>query len=313
MKFYLAPLEGVTGYAYRCAYAKYFGDVDKYFAPFISSNHENKLTPREKNDILPEHNKNVALVPQILSCNAKDFVHTAESIASFGYREINLNLGCPSGTVTAKGKGAGFLADPFALERFFEEVFSHTQLEISVKTRIGYADAEEFEDLLEIFNRYPIKEVIVHPRTRKDFYKNTPDWDAFELAMEKSDHPVIYNGDIFTKADYDRLLGRFPNLEGVMLGRGILSHPDLVSVIKGKDTVTKETLLTFHDEILAAYVEIMSGERNVLFRMKELWDYMGCSFTNAEKYTKKIRKAQNLQSYQAIIHALFTEQQLVTP
>lgn len=308
MKFYMAPLEGLTVYAYRTAYAACFGDVDKYFAPFISSNHNNKLTNREKNDILPEHNQGITLIPQLLSCNAEDFIHTAKEIRTYGYEEINLNLGCPSGTVTAKGKGAGFLADPWELDRFLDTIYQGLDMEISIKTRIGYADPEEFYDLLTIYNQYPVKELIVHPRTKKDFYNHTPNLDIFEVAVKESKNPVIYNGDINTKEDYEKLIQRFPTLEGVMCGRGILMHPGLIGSIQGKPPVSKQTLRRLHDMVLEAYKEIMSGDRNVMFRMKELWQYMGVDFEKNEKYLKKIRKTENLQKYEALIDAWFAEQ-----
>lgn len=306
----MAPLEGLTGYAYRNAYEKNFHNIDKYFAPFISSNHECKMTSREKSDISPENNPGITLIPQILSCNAEDFIHTAQEIRKFGYEEINLNLGCPSGTVTAKRKGAGFLLDPWELDRFLDKIYHGLDMQISVKTRIGFDSPEEFEDLLDIYNKYPMKELIIHPRTRKDFYKNTPNWDVFGYAMEKSKNPLIYNGDINTVEDYERLTGTFPELEGVMLGRGILMRPDLLDQIQGGPKLSKEVLRKFHDEIYVSYQGIMSGDRNVLFRMKELWLYLGNCFEDSEKYLKKIRKTEHLDKYESVINSLFQELEL---
>lgn len=305
MKFYMAPMEGLTGYIYRNAYASVYQDIDKFFAPFISSNHEGLMTAREKSDILPENNKGIELIPQILSCNAQDFMKTVATMKELGYTEINLNLGCPSGTVTAKGKGSGFLADPYALDCFLDEVYGQLDITMSVKTRIGYQDPNEFEDILEIYNKYPISELIIHPRTRKDMYKNTPNLEVFEEAASKSKNPLIYNGDIYTVEDYQRITERFPNIEGVMLGRGILKNPGLISEIKENRKASRDELRKMHDQVYAGYKIVMSGDRNVLFRMKEFWQYFGSSFNEPDKMLKKIRKAEKLDRYDEAVEYIF--------
>ena len=131
-------------------------------------------------------------MPQILTNRAEDFIWAAGEMKARGYREVNLNLGCPSGTVVSKYKGAGFLARQEALNRFLDQIFQEVDLEISVKTRIGIAAPEEFPELMEIFNRYPIRELTVHPRLRTDFYKNTPDWESFGYAVKESRAPLCY-------------------------------------------------------------------------------------------------------------------------
>lgn len=309
MKYYMAPLEGLTGRAYRNAYATYFHNVDKYFAPFISSNHENKMTTRERSDILPENNHEaVVLIPQILSCNAEDFLHTAEEIATYGYDEINLNLGCPSGTVTAKGKGSGFLLEPEKLDRFLDEIYRGSKVKISVKTRIGYHSAEEFEEILAIYNKYPIYELIIHPRTKKAMYGGTPDLEAFARAVEKSRHSLIYNGDICTVEDYRRIVDMFPDIDGVMLGRGLLKDPTLVGQILGEEGADAKTLRAFHDHIFGSYQKIMSGDRTVLYRMKEFWSYFGNYFGDETKLLKKIRKAEHYDRYLEAVDQLFEKE-----
>ena len=146
MKLYLAPLEGITNHIYRKALYECFGGFDKYFIPFIRAKQNLNFSGREKKDIDPENNQGMYAVPQILTRNAEDFLHTASQLAGLGYREINLNLGCPSKTVVTKGCGAGFLERPDELERFLDYIFANTDLKISIKTRLGMDDAEEFED-----------------------------------------------------------------------------------------------------------------------------------------------------------------------
>lgn len=170
----LAPMEGLTTIYYRRALARWFGGVDRYFTPFLTPTQDHRFTKRELREVLLEHNGGLPTVPQLLTRNAEDFLWAAGELAAMGYREVNLNLGCPSGTVVAKGKGSGFLAHPAELDAFLEEIFSKAPCAISVKTRIGLKDPEEFPVLLAIYRKYPLAELIVHPRVRTDMYKNTP-------------------------------------------------------------------------------------------------------------------------------------------
>lgn len=303
MQFYMAPMEGLTGYIFRNAYHKYFGDADKYFTPFISGA---GLSHRELNDVLLEHNEELDVVPQILTNKPEDFIGIAKILKDFGYTTVNLNLGCPSGTVVAKGRGAGFLAHTEALNRFLAEIFEKCPLKISVKTRLGLEDAEEWERLQEIYNRYPLEELIIHPRVQKDLYRNPVKLEVFESAFANSKAPVCYNGDIHSKANYENFAKRFPKVDTIMLGRGVFKNPGLIGEIKGKERVGTDKLRAFHDEILDGYVEIMSGDRNTLFKMKEIWSYMGEFFEGSEKQLKKIKKANRVVEYRAAVNELFS-------
>lgn len=305
MKFYYAPLEGVTGYIYRNAYHKYFTPLDKYFAPFIVANQQDKFKTRDLQDILPENNKGLTLIPQILSNQAKDFIHTSKMIKEFGYHEINLNLGCPSGTVVAKHRGSGFLAKPKELDECLEEIYSANITELSIKTRLGKDNPEEFYSLIEIFNKYPIKELIIHPRIQKDYYKNTPRWEIFKDAISLSKNPLCYNGDINSVQDYKELLNQFPSIDKIMLGRGLIKNPGLISEIQGGNPVEKDILREFHDEVYEGYKKVMSGDRNVLFKMKEIWFFMGSLFEDNEKCLKKIKKVERLYDYEEAVKSFF--------
>lgn len=305
MKYYLAPLEGITSYVYRNAYHRYFHPMDKYFTPFIVPHREKKFSAREKKELTPENSQGLFVVPQLLTNNAEDFLKTARDITTFGYREINLNLGCPSGTVVAKNKGSGFLALPDELDAFLYEIFEKADFDISIKTRIGKENPDEFYRLLEIYNKYPMKELIIHPRVQKDMYKNTANWDMYKVAYRESKNPLCYNGDIFTPEKYKEFTERFPQADTIMLGRGIIANPALVNEIEGDKAQLREKLLGFHNAIYEEYQQISSGDRNVLFKMKELWFYMANLFVGSEKLMKKIKKSEKLKDYEKVIQALF--------
>lgn len=311
MRYYLAPMEGITGYVFRRTYHQCFPAMDKYFTPFLSPNADGKLSPREYRDVSPENNEGMTVVPQILTNCAADFIRTAKTLKGLGYNEVNLNLGCPSGTVVSKGKGSGFLAFPEKLEACLDEIFSRLEMKISVKTRIGKERPEEFERLLEIYNHYPMEELIIHPRVQKDGYKNTPCLPAFYHAYRHSRNPLCYNGDIYRVEDEEKLRGQFSNLPAIMLGRGIVSNPGLLQALTATPrdfTVPRAKLVEFHDRLYEAYCQAylqVSGPKVVLFKMKEIWCYLAASFGGEGKAIKKIKKAQSLQDYESAVRLLF--------
>ena len=310
MKRYLAPMEGITGYVYRNVQHRFYNHIDKYFTPFITPTQHRKLTSRELNDILPEHNQGMYVVPQILTNQAEGFLWAVGKAKELGYREVNLNLGCPSGTVVSKGRGAGFLADPWKLDRFFREVMEgilQMDMELSVKTRIGVLDPEEFYELMEVFNRYPLTELIIHPRIRTDYYKNHPNMAVFRDAVRLSKHPLCYNGDIFQAEDCRQFEKEFPEVDAVMIGRGIIANPGLAEEICMGAKLEKKRLYAFHDALLLAYREAIPGDKNVLFKMKEVWFYLACDFADCEKQVKKIKKAGTMRDYEAAVERLFSE------
>lgn len=311
MKYYFAPMEGITGYVYRKAFQEFFPGIDKYFTPFIVPHTSRNFNSREKKDILPENNSGIHLVPQILTNQAENFIRTARALQEYGYDEVNLNLGCPSKTVVSKDKGAGFLAYPQKIDHFFYQVFEKLDMKISVKTRIGMEDPEEFGPLMEIYNRYPFEELIIHPRLQTDYYKNHTDWKTFRKGLEMSRNPVCYNGDIFTKEGYESWKKEFPEVDTIMLGRGLIANPGLVNRIEKDEKLEKEKLKSFHDRLCQDYELLKIGDRNVLFKMKELWYYMIFLFPNHKKLEKKIKKAQNLNAYRAAAERLFAERSLL--
>lgn len=308
MQFYMAPMEGITGYVFRNAYQKNFGGIDRYFTPFITNK---KMNYKELNDIAPEHNRGMQVIPQILTNRADDFCEIARELEQYGYGIVNLNLGCPSGTVAAKKRGAGFLSEPDALDRFLEEIFTDCPLQISIKTRIGIEEDAEWKQLLTIYNRYPLEELIVHPRVLKDFYRNPPRVEAYLLARERCSYPVCYNGDIHSMEAYKSLCEKAGEVERLMLGRGLLQNPGLIREIRGEEKLTKEKLKQFHDDVLEGYLAVMSGDRNTLFKMKELWAYLGKQFVEPEKYLKKIKKVTSVAEYRVIADTIFDELKFV--
>lgn len=308
MKYYFAPLEGISGYIYRNAYEKFFpNNIDKYFTPFIVPNQSKSLKTKEFRDVLPENNNGLNIIPQILTNNSEGFIATCKKLKQLGYDEVNLNLGCPSGTVVSKFRGSGFLGKREELDNFLDEIFKIQDMKISIKTRLGVDSADEFYEIMKIYDKYPMEELIIHPRTRQDFYGNKPNMEMFKDALKSSKNTICYNGDIFSVKDYEKFIEECPSVDRIMIGRGSLANPGLINEIKGKGVVDKNILKEFHDEVCMGYKEILSGDINVLFRMKELWSYMISMFEDSEKVAKKIKKERMLSEYNVIISRLFAE------
>ena len=304
MTYEFAPMEGITGFVFRNAHRRYFPSMDRYYTPFLTPKQGRGFTSREKRDVAPEHNRGVPVIPQVLTNSPEGFLKAAHWLESLGYGEINLNLGCPSKTVVTKRKGAGFLAFPEELDAFLERIFAGTKLEISVKTRIGVEDPEEFGRLLEIFNGYPIKELIVHPRLQADYYRNSPDLGAFGRAVRESETPLCYNGDLFSQRRIDEVCARFPEVDRLMLGRGLLVDPGLVEKRKTGKRTDPKALWAFHETLLEGYSRELSGEKDVLFKMKELVSYLIRNFDGTKEVQKRIRRAQNLTEYRSCVRQL---------
>lgn len=301
LRYYFAPMEGLTDRVYRRIHNRIFPGVDRYYMPFLSPTIHRALTNREELELPMADSVPFTAIPQVLTKIPEDFLWIAAQCRDRGYPEVNLNLGCPSGTVTAKGKGAGMLADPDGLDRFLNAVFAGTPLPVSVKTRIGITDPNEFPRLLDVFNRYPIRELIIHPRVRSAFYKGAVNMDAFRYCLENSRNPVCYNGNLCSLSDIEEFSRAFPQVDAVMIGRGLIGDPGMVS----PGGTTAEKLQLFYDQLLDAYLQEFGGSRNAMFRLKENWRYLLKHFEANEKLEKRLRKTTDLAEYKAITAEIF--------
>ena len=301
MKHYFAPMEGLTDSLFRRLHHTYFPGVDRYYMPFISPTQHRCLTNREARELPMADSVPFVAIPQILTKVAEDFVWAAGQCAERGYTEVNLNLGCPSGTVVAKGKGSGMLADPDNLDRFLDAVFSASPLPVSVKSRLGVTDPQEFPRLMEIYNQYPIVELTIHPRVRKAFYSGSVDMEMFAYCAENSKNPVCYNGDICSLEDIERIKVRFPQVDSVMIGRGLIGDPGMLT--PGGTTV--EALEGLFDAMLNEYLTAFGGSRNAMFRLKEHWGMLIHRFEDSEKLGKRLRKTTDLEEYKTITREIF--------
>lgn len=303
MNLYFAPMEGITTYTYRNTHAEMFGMCDSYFAPFITPTENEKIGMRNLRDILPQNN-NAPLKIQVLSNNSVAFLEFEKRVLGFGYDEINLNLGCPSGTVVKKGRGAGFLKNPDGIDGFLDDIFSKTNMKISIKTRTGFFEHEEFDELLSVYNKYPLTELIIHPRVRADFYNNYPSMTAFNKAYSCSRNKLCYNGDVYSAENYRRIASEYPELSGVMIGRGAVRNPAIFREIKGGKRLETAELIEFSKRLEERYLKLLESEIYTLHKLKEIWMYIMLNFPDEKKLLKAVKKSGSLAELNSAVKYL---------
>ncbi|OUN39827.1 dihydrouridine synthase [Faecalibacterium sp. An77] len=306
MRYNAAPMEGLTDRVWRQTHQHIFGGADRYYAPFISPP-ENRIPVKKKMDeLLPEANPGVPVIPQLLGKDGSCAAWMIGVLRQMGYTEVNLNFGCPSGTVTAKGKGAGMLRDLEALDRFLDTVFEEAGGPISVKTRIGVDKPEEFQAILEVYNRYPLAELIIHPRVMRQLYRGQADRDTFAAALPACHFPVCYNGDITTPQDFAALEAAWPGLSGLMAGRGLIADPALFRRARGGAPASKEELRAYLDGLYTGYTAAFGSAPAAISRMKAFWHECIGLFEGTEKLEKQLKKLREPWEYEVTVNQIFT-------
>ena len=305
----LAPIRGITDCHFRSLFNQYFPSFDSALAPFINPQHSTRFQPKQLKDLLPEANKGLPVIPQLLTTNADDFLFMARQLQDLGYTEINWNLGCPAPMVTKKKRGSGLLPYPDDILTFLDRLIPQLPMQLSIKTRLGLENPDELLSLLPTLDQYPLSEIIIHGRLGKQLYKGSPDKKSFERCLRKSNHSIVYNGDITTKEHLQELQLQFPEVQKWMIGRGILYNPFLASEICGTETTNKlDQLHHFHNDLYSCYRELLSGQAHLLGRMKQLWFYLSTFFPPQKKTWKKIKKCNNELSYLYVTQELFRTQ-----
>ncbi len=311
MILYLAPLQGYTEAYFRNAYSKYFDSFDHAIAPFISSGKGDSIKSSRIRDLLHENNHKMPVDPQIIGKYAPDFIPLAKYLYNYGYKTLNINMGCPIVSIAQKMRGSGLIAYPEVIEMLLEKLFSEVQNDISIKIRLGFYEKDEIKSLMPLLNQFPLKELIVHPRLGSHMYQGTPDLDAFEWCVKKSKAPVIYSGDIFSVEAMEALKSRFPQQEKWMIGRGVIYDLFLPWEIKhGSMSMAdkRELFPLFHQALLEEVINYRSRSRNQLNKMKEYWGYFSRQFQNYEAIHYKLTRTNTLEEFQELSAKVMKEE-----
>ena len=309
MNYYVAPMEGLTDRVWRQAHQKWFGWAGapaKYYAPFLSPPENRVLIQKKMAELAPEANPGAPVVPQLLAKDGALAAWMVGQLRQLGYTEVNLNFGCPSGTVTAKGKGSGMLRDLDKLDAFLAALFAEAEGPLTVKTRLGVEKPEEFAAVLEVYNRYPIAELTIHPRVMRQQYRGEADREAFAKALPECKMPVCYNGDLTTVEQLRALEADFPTVQSLMVGRGIIADPALFRQALGGPAATKEELRGYLDDLYHGYTALFGSAGCAISRMKGHWFYLIHRFDGSERLEKQLRKLREPWEYETVVNQIFT-------
>jgi tRNA-dihydrouridine synthase len=296
-----SPLQGFTDFRFRGAFNNYFGGIDTYYAPYIRLNGKRVIKPAYERDILPENNRGLNLIPQIITNDADEFLFVANYVQQVGYKEINWNLGCPYPMVTKCGLGSGLIKQPEKIKNILEKVHEKSDIKVSMKMRLGYDSTQEILNVLPILDLFPLKNIAIHARLGKQLYKGGVDLPAFQKCIDIAKHKLYYNGDITSVLKFKEMQKQFPTINHWMIGRGLIADPFLPSMIKNNTTQYPKNKLEvfqlFHDTLFDEYSKSLSGASHILIKMYHLWEYFAQLFSNERKTLKKIKKASSIQKY----------------
>ncbi|MBL4724159.1 MAG: tRNA-dihydrouridine synthase family protein, partial [Lutibacter sp.] len=305
-----SPLQGFTDFRFRNAFNTYFGGIDTFYSPYIRLNGKFKIKPAYERDLLPENNKGLEVIPQIITNSAEEFLFVANYVQQLGYNELNWNLGCPYPMVTKCGMGSGLISDADKINQILKKVHTESDIRVSMKMRLGYENSEEILNVLPVLDNYPLKNIAIHARIGKQLYKGGVNLNAFQECIDNTKHTLYYNGDITTVAKFREMQARFPSINHWMIGRGLISDPFLPSMIKSDSTLYPEnkleTFKAFHDTLYLCYIQSLSGASHLLLKMYHLWEYFSVLFSNPRKTLKKIKKAKSIRAYEAAIQEILT-------
>lgn len=302
---FFAPLQGYTDDVYRRVHYKLIGGVKNYYTPFVRVE-VGAVRSKDQRDIAPDNNSGVPVVPQIIFNSRKEFEYLTDRVKSLGYKEIDLNMGCPFPLQARHGRGCGILAHPDIVSDIIEGIKEHNDTIFSVKMRLGRDNSSECDKIIELLNNVQLKHITLHPRTGIQQYKGTVDYDAFERIYTQSRNPIIYNGDIVTLEDIRRIENKYPQIKGIMLGRALLGAPSLaVEYSNDKQWSNSERIalmLKMHDALMAEYSKILKGDTQMLNKMRTFWEYSEALL--GRKPYKKVMKSGNLKNYLAAVDEL---------
>ena len=309
IKVLYAPLQGYTDAIYRNLHNKHIGGIAEYYAPYLRIEPNKEPKKSVLNDLLPDNNKSITLIPQLLGKDVSLFIEHTKKLQDQGYSSVNWNLACPYPMVYKRGFGSGLLQSPETIYELLSEIIPNINIPLSIKCRLGFDSKSEIYKLIDTFNNFDLKEIIIHARTAKQLYKGKASPKYFNSVVSKSKNELIYNGDINSIADYDNLaeiLGHKPNK--IMIGRGLLQNPFLANELNGLEISEMEKriiLRNFHNDILCLYNNKLESS-HILKKMQTFWEYFSYNFENQSKVYKKIKKAVNMKKYDERVDEIFT-------
>lgn len=310
-QLYLAPLQGFTDRHFRNAFQQCFGDVDRFYAPYLKMKTDGTIKEHTKLDVLKVNNPFEPVVPQLMACCSDDFLLMANYLKDQGYEELNWNLGCPYPMVAKQDLGSGILNKPEKLFSILDAVLPKLDMDLGIKMRMGYEDTKDILRILPRLNDYPLTEIIVHARYGRQLYNGACDHNRFKECIPLTDHRLVYNGDIRSIADFRSLKDLFPQISHWMIGRGAVSNPLLFEMIQDDtDEFPEDRMEVFHEFLLLLLENHLSesdNEGNTLIKMKHFWEYFAESFENGHSLYRKVKRTESIHQYEEALKSICFE------
>ena len=307
LPIHFAPLQGYTDAIYRSAHARIFGGIASYYTPFVRLEHGD-FRRKDVRELDADNNRGVNLTPQLIASTPEKILRILALFIEKGYKNVDINLGCPFPTLAKRHNGAGLLPYPDEVKALLmAAIEAHPEIQFSVKMRLGWEDANECMALLPLLNSLPLSHITMHPRLGKQQYKGEVDLEAFQRFYAECEKPLIYNGDLLTLDDINTISNRFPRLGGLMIGRGLLANPALAieyqqgAPLSLKEKIEKIRLL--HADVFSQYGNLLEGgDLRLLTKMRTFWEYL---LPDGDRKAKKvIHKTSKLSNYQAAVSNL---------
>ena len=295
-KILSAPLQGITDGTFRTFFDRYYGAVDEYVMPFIRIEH-GAFRKKDINEL--QNNTLSNVVPQILPSGAEELHLLTQTIVEHGFHNIDINLGCSFPPVAAHGRGCVLFNSPEKFREILAAVSQHPEVKFSIKMRLGFENAQQWREVIDDINAAPLVRVCVHARFGRQQYKGECDREEFGALLALCKHPVVYNGDLRTADDVQNIISQFPNIEGVMLGRGLITDLNFARSLRGLSPADKTAFANFHNDIVNAYKTALCGDKPFLLRMKSFWEFWETE--DLRKAVKKIKKASSIAKYDAAV------------
>ena len=304
LPIHFAPLQGFTESAYRLAHSKFAPGIHTYYTPFLRLE-KGEVRAKDIRDLQTEHPYH--LVPQIIVRDVEEFNILTKAVTELGFKEIDINMGCPYPMQTKSGRGSGILPHPEKVREILDAISHLSQaaatsdLKFSIKMRLGLTSPEECLQLLPLLNSAPLAHITLHPRVGIQQYKGALNFETFDKFYSECKLPLIFNGDIADLKQMNFIETRYPRLAGIMIGRGLLANPILAAQYAGLPCgTTTETLLKIHADVAADYARRLQGNAQILDKIRPFWTYADLP----KKTRKKIEKSKTLDEYLEAVNDL---------
>jgi len=251
-------MQEVTDGAFWTLIHKY-GGADVYWTEYFRV-HSTSTPEKRILDSITCNTTGRPVIAQMIGNDIPELVRTAKVLQQYPVAAIDLNLGCPAPIVYRKCAGGGLLREPERIDAILGALRDAVQIKFTVKTRLGFASANEFDHLLSIFAKHSLDALTVHARTVAQMYRLPVHYERIRQAVETMPCPVIANGHVYSAIQAQDLL-RATGARGLMIGRGVIRSPWLFDQIRRQ---------------LRGEVPVQPTGRDVAEYIRALWDSQPC-------------------------------------